>query len=266
MAKEEALKEKEQGNAAYKSKNFSKAIEHYKKVKDHLKLLRLILPFNNPQAIELDPNEITFYSNLAAVHFEKKEYEECVKVCEKAIDVGRENRADFKLIAKAWNRAGNGYKKLGNLKAAKTAFEKALTEHRTPEYKTNLSEVEAAIKKQEEEAYIDPNLADAEKLKGNEFFKKGDWAAAVKHYTEALKRNPKDAKIYSNRAACYTKLNAFDLVIKDCDASIGLDPGFVKAYLRKANVLKAMGQTQKAMDVYSKAMELDPNSDEAKNG
>ena len=32
MAKDEALKEKEQGNAAYKSKNFSKAIEHYKKV------------------------------------------------------------------------------------------------------------------------------------------------------------------------------------------------------------------------------------------
>jgi len=248
MAKEEALKEKEQGNSAYKSKNFSKAIEHYKK------------------AIELDPTEITFYSNLAAVHFEKKDYEECVKVCEKAIEVGRENRADFKLIAKAWNRAGNGYKKLENMKAAKTAFEKALTEHRTPEYKTNLSEVEAAIKKQEEEAYMDPTLADAEKLKGNEFFKKGDWAAAVKHYTEALKRNPKDAKIYSNRAACYTKLNAFDLVIKDCDASIGLDPGFVKAYLRKANVLKAMGQTQKAMDVYSKAMELDPNSDEAKNG
>merc|ERR1712038_972818 len=176
-----------------------------------------------------------------------------------AIDVGRENRADFKLIAKAWNRAGNGYRKLGDLNAAKNAFEKALTEHRTPEYKSNLSEVEAAIKKQEEEAYINPELADQEKLKGNDFFKKGDWANAVKHYTEALKRNPKDAKIYS-------KLNAFDLVIKDCDASIALDPGFVKAYLRKANVLKAMGQTQKAMDVYSKAMELDPNSDEAKNG
>ena len=88
----------------------------------------------------------------------------------------------------------------------------------------------------------------------------------MKFYTEALKRNPKDAKIYSNRAACYTKLNAFDLTIKDCDSSIALDPTFVKAYLRKANVLKAMGQTQKAMEVYGKAMELDPNSDEAKNG
>merc|ERR1712029_1045354 len=169
-------------------------------------------------------------------------------------------------IAKAWNRAGNGYRKQGDLAAAKNAFEKALTEHRTPEYKANLSEVEAAIKKSEEEAYINPELADQEKLKGNESFKSGDWANAVKHYTEALKRNPNDAKIFSNRAACYTKLNAFDLVLKDCDASIAIDPAFVKAYLRKANALKVMGQTQKAMDVYSKAMELDPNSDEAKNG
>ena len=138
------------------------------------------------QAIELDPTEITFRSNLAAVYFEKKEYDECVKVCEKAIEIGRENRADFKLIAKAYNRlfwiiffctlpcgfvfrAGNAYKKLDNLQAAKTAFEKALTEHRTPDYRLNLSEVEAAIKKKEEEAYINPELADAEKLKGNEW-------------------------------------------------------------------------------------------------
>jgi len=246
--KEGALKEKEQGNAAYKAKNFDKAITHYKK------------------AIDMDPAEITFRSNLAAVHFEKKEYDECVKVCDKAIEIGRENRADFKLIAKAYNRAGNAYKKLGNLQAAKTAYEKALTEHRTPDYKQNLSEIETAIKKAEEQAYINPELADQEKLKGNECFKSGDWANAVKHYTEALKRNPNDAKIYSNRAACYTKLNAFDLTIKDCDASIALDPSFVKAYLRKANVLKAMGQVQKAMEVYAKAMELDPNSDEAKNG
>ena len=32
MANDAALKEKEQGNAAYKAKNFTKAIEHYQKV------------------------------------------------------------------------------------------------------------------------------------------------------------------------------------------------------------------------------------------
>jgi len=245
---EAALKEKEHGNAAYKAKNFPKAIGHYE------------------AAIDLDPQEVTFHSNLAAVHFEMKNYQECVRVCEKAVEIGRENRADFKLIAKAMFRLGNAHKKLGQLKEAKTAFEKALTEHRTPHYREALSEVEKEIKKADELAFINPELADVEKLKGNECFKKGEWANAVKFYSEAIKRNPKDAKIFSNRAACYTKLNAFDLTIKDCDTAISMEPAFVKAYLRKANVLKAMGQAKNAMEVYSKAMELDPNSDEAKGG
>lgn len=37
---------------------------------------------------------------IAAVYFEQKEYEKCVQECQAAIELGRENRADFKLIAK----------------------------------------------------------------------------------------------------------------------------------------------------------------------
>lgn len=46
------------------------------------------------------------------MHFERKDYETCIEQCQKAVEIGRENRADFKLIAKAFARIGNAYKRL----------------------------------------------------------------------------------------------------------------------------------------------------------
>jgi stress-induced-phosphoprotein 1 len=244
----EAQKMKQEGNDAYKKKDFPTALSKYGK------------------AMDLDPNEMTYYLNTAAVHFEMKNYTECVSTCNKAIDVGRENRADFKHIAKALARMGNAYRKSGDLKNAKMAYEKALTEHRTPDYKLCLSEIEVEYKKSEELAYVNPEIAEEEKLKGNNFFKSGDFSNAVKTYTEAIKRNPTDPKIYSNRAACFTKLMSFDLAIKDCDKCIELEPNFVKAYLRKAKAHQALSQASKAMNAYEKALEIDPNCSEAIDG
>lgn len=239
---------KAEGNKAYSKKQFDKAAQLYN------------------QAIELEPTEITYYTNLAAVHFEAKDYDKAVQVCDKAVDIGRENRADFKLIAKALARRGNSYKKLGKLEEAKKSFEKALTEHRTPEYRTALSEAESLLKKAAEEAYINPEISEQEKQAGNELFKKGDFGGAVKRYSEAIKRNPSDAKIYSNRAACYTKLMSFDLALADCEKAISLEPTFIKAYLRKAKVLQGMGQPSKAISAYEKVLEMDPNCTEAVEG
>lgn len=58
-------------------------------------------------------------------------------------------------------------------KNAKLNFEKSLAEYRSPETKTLLSEVESLIKEEERKAYINPELAEQEKEKGNEFFRKG---------------------------------------------------------------------------------------------
>ncbi|KAJ2950290.1 hypothetical protein O0L34_g11655 [Tuta absoluta] len=243
-----ALKEKELGNECYKKKDFDNAVKHYQK------------------AIEHDSSDITFYTNMAAVYFEQKEYEKCIKECEKAIEIGRENRADFKLIAKAFTRIGNAYKKMEQWKLARTYYEKSMSEHRTPEIKTLLSEVERKISEEEKKAYVDPVKAEQEKELGNDYFKKGDYSNAVKHYSEAIKRNPDDPKLYSNRAACYTKLAAFDLGLRDCDTCCKLDPKFIKGWIRKGKILQGMQQHSKALTAYQKALELDPSNAEALDG
>ncbi|KAG8223594.1 hypothetical protein J437_LFUL004115 [Ladona fulva] len=244
----DAASEKELGNAAYKKRDFDAALKHYEK------------------AIALNPNDITFYNNIAAVYFEKKDYKKCIETCEKAIEVGRENRADFKLIAKAFTRIGNAYKKLDDWNNAKIYYEKSMSEHRTPEIKTLLSEAEKQLKELERKAYIDPVKAEQEKETGNNLFKKGDYATAMKHYTEAIKRNPDDPKLYSNRAACYTKLAAFDLGLKDCDKCVELDPKFIKGWIRKGKILQGMQQFGKALAAYQKALEIDTSNAEALEG
>jgi len=248
MSNAEALKEKELGNGEYKKKNFDGALEHYRK------------------AVELDPTDITFRSNIAAVYFEQKEFQKCIDECLSAVELGRENRADYKLIAKAFARAGNAYRKLGDLKNAKVCFEKSLSEHRTPETRSLISDLDKLIKEEERKAYVDPAKAEEEKEKGNELFKKGDYGTAVKHYSEAIMRNPDDPKLYSNRAACYTKLAAFDLGLKDCDKCLELDPTFIKGYIRKGKILQGMQDPGKALSAYQKALEIDANNAEAMQG
>jgi len=243
-----AVAEKERGNAAYKQKKFEEAHSHYDK------------------AIELDPKEMSFLTNKAAVFFEQKEFNKCIEICQKAIEVGRGNQADFKLLAKALARMASAYVKIEDYDNAKLYFEKSLTEHRIPETVSKLSDVEKVLRERQRKEYINPEIALEEKNKGNALFQKGDYPGAIKHYSEAIKRNPDDAKLFSNRAACYQKLAEPHLASKDCDECIRLDPTFVKGYIRKGYALLAMRDTTKARAAFEKALELDQNSAEALDG
>ncbi|PSR91560.1 Hsp70-Hsp90 organizing protein [Actinidia chinensis var. chinensis] len=250
--KAQAQKEKEAGNAAYKKKDFETAIEGYTK------------------AIELDDEDISFLTNRAAVYLEMGKYDECIKDCDRAVERGRELRSDYKMVARALTRKGTALVKMAkcskDYEPAIEAFQKALTEHRNPDTLKKLNDAEKAKKELEQQEYFDPKLADEEREKGNECFKEQKYPEAVKHYTEALKRNPNDPRVYSNRAACYTKLGAMPEGLKDAEKCIELDPTFVKGYSRKGAIQFFMKEYEKAMETYQEGLKHERQNQELLDG
>lgn len=186
--------QKQLGNDAYKKKMFNEALKHYEK------------------AWELDPSNIAILTNKAAVLFEMENYQESIKVCEEAVQLGRDQFADFKLIARALGRIGNSYLKLNDLMNAIKYYEKSLSEYRTADILAKLREAEKLKKEMDIEAYRDPALSDKAREEGNVCFKNHEYAEAIKHYTEAIKRNDVEgiltyfnisSKLYKSRSLLY---------------------------------------------------------------
>jgi stress-induced-phosphoprotein 1 len=248
MAVKEAQREKELGNECYKAKKFDEAIAHYNK------------------AIELDPKDVSFLTNRAAVFFEQGKLGECIADCDSAVEKGHEVHADFKMIARALQRKGTALQKQGDLEGAISAFSKSLTEHRTADTLKKLNDAERILKEKRQKEYEDPVKGEEERELGNKLFKEQKYPEALAHYSEAVKRNPGDHRAYSNRSACYTKLAAWAEGLKDAERCLELEPGFSKGYSRKGAVLFFMKDYDKAMAAYQQGLELDPENEELREG
>lgn len=236
--KEAAEKAKAEGNALYKERKFDEAIERYNK------------------AWELH-KDITYLNNRSAAEFEKGDFETAIETLNEAVNQGRELRADYKTIAKSFARIGNCYHQMKDFKKAVEYYNRSLTEHRNAEVLNKLRATEKELKKQEAEAYVNPEKAEEARLQGKEFFTKGDWPNAVKAYTEMIKRAPEDARGYSNRAAALAKLMSFPDAIEDCDRAVSKDPNFVRAYIRKASAQIAVKEFASAIETLGIAREKD---------
>jgi len=253
VTREQALAKKEAGTVAYKAKDFEGAIKLY------------------TEATELDPTDMVFHLNIAAVQLQQKEYDASIATCEKAAEVGMENRVDFKVLAKAYARAGKAYHQKGELDNSVRYYEKALSNHRFKDYLTAMQKVKAEIKEAARLAKINPEEAAAAKARGNAFVKEAKFPDAIKQYTDALDftdagDTKATSRLYSNRAMCYTKLMELPHALKDSETVIKLDSAWVKGYLRKANCLVMMKQVEKAIEVYNEALKVDPANAEAKAG
>ncbi|KAL7545126.1 hypothetical protein ACHAWF_014493 [Thalassiosira exigua] len=152
-----AVKCKERGNALYKSKKFDEALAAY------------------DEAIALDPTNMTFVNNKAAVYFTAKKYDECVEACVEAVKVGKASMAPFEDRAKAYTRCAKAYQKKGDLGKAIEMCKEAQLESYDKATERMMKNMELEKKKADALAYHDDEKAEEAKQRGNDHFRNKNW-------------------------------------------------------------------------------------------
>ncbi|KAG0335456.1 RNA polymerase II-associated protein 3 [Podila horticola] len=110
-----------------------------------------------------------------------------------------------------------------------------------------------------------PAAANAEKEKGNDFFKKGQFAAAVEHYSASITMDPTNAVLPINRAMALLKLERFSEAEQDCTLGLKLDSKNVKALWRRGIARRSLGRMEEAKKDFEQALALDPSNKAVKD-
>ncbi|XP_050373493.1 uncharacterized protein LOC126791130 [Argentina anserina] len=98
------------------------------------------------------------------------------------------------------------------------------------------------------------------KDKGNEQFKAGNYLKAAALYTQAIKQDPQNPTLYSNRAAAFLQLVKLNRALADAETTITLNPKWEKGYFRKGCILEAMEQYDDALTAFQTALQYNPKS------
>nr|XP_009398554.1 PREDICTED: hsp70-Hsp90 organizing protein 2 isoform X2 [Musa acuminata subsp. malaccensis] len=101
------------------------------------------------------------------------------------------------------------------------------------------------------------------KDQGNEFFKAGNYLKAAALYTQAIKLEPSNPTLYSNRAAAFLHLVKLNKALSDAETTISLNPQWEKGYFRKGCILEAMERYDDAISAFQVALQYNPQSSES---
>ncbi|XP_078431564.1 TPR repeat-containing thioredoxin TTL1-like [Wolffia australiana] len=90
--------------------------------------------------------------------------------------------------------------------------------------------------------------SDPEEVKraGNEQYKMGCFADALKLYDRAIAMCPGNAACHGNRAAALIGLGRVPEAVKECELAVKLDPGYSRAHQRLASLYLRLGQVESA--------------------
>ncbi|XP_051955534.1 tetratricopeptide repeat protein 1-like [Xyrauchen texanus] len=157
-----------------------------------------------------------------------------------------------------WERLAEDYEKMDSDSDSEFKETVKVTEYD----EENLRELEKDLTEEEKESRRKESIELKEK--GNTQFKSGEHVEAEESYTAALQVCPvcysKERSIlFSNRAAARLHLDKMQDAIRDCSKAIELNPNYVRAILRRAELYEKTDKLDEALEDYKTVFEKDPS-------
>ncbi|XP_029024988.1 tetratricopeptide repeat protein 28 isoform X2 [Betta splendens] len=96
--------------------------------------------------------------------------------------------------------------------------------------------------------------------RSNQACQQGEYALAVRLYSEALTADPQNCILYSNRSAAYLRLGQYNTALDDAIKARLINPKWPKAYFRQGVALQFLGRHADALAAFASGLAQDPKS------
>ncbi|MBM4137690.1 MAG: tetratricopeptide repeat protein [Nitrospira sp.] len=230
------------GNALKNKKQFDEAITCYQR------------------ALQMNPQLIEAYHNLAWIFQEKNQTDEAITYYQKALNL---NPA----LADAYYNLGTIFQDRKQFDDAITFYQKALEIDPTlADAYYNLGilfqqrkQFDKAIEFHQKALQFNCDLIDAYFNLGTSYENKKQYDEAIAHYQKALQLNPDLLYAYNNLGNIYKEMGRFDEAIEYFHLAINHNPNYVIAFLNLGGVLKDLGRIEEAEIYYRQALQIKPD-------
>ncbi|KAK6493434.1 hypothetical protein HHUSO_G3022 [Huso huso] len=92
---------------------------------------------------------------------------------------------------------------------------------------------------------------------GNQLASSGRFELAVSYFTDAIKFNPKEYRLFGNRSFCYERLMQYDKALNDAEISLSMCSSWTKGYFRKGKALAGLKRYAEAVIALKEVLKLD---------
>jgi tetratricopeptide (TPR) repeat protein len=103
-----------------------------------------------------------------------------------------------------------------------------------------------------------PGTASDYRVRGDGYFRKGEYDLAIADYTQAINMDPYDNLAFHNRGFSYIQKGLFTQAMTDLDRTIVLNPRYDDAYYRRGFIYEHSGEYDRAIKEYSAAINAFP--------